>query len=276
MVLAVGTRLQLQLEGWGFDNELKIVRIDADAEAHDRITRPTVAITGDAVDAVQLLLNAVPAHNAARPSRADEIAGKRAEGFRLMAGMEPQNGLLAAIRRALPEDGIFVDELTQLGYVSRANFPIYHPRTFISPGYQGTLGWGVATALGVKIACPDKQVVCVTGDGGFMFNVQELATAVQHRIPVVFVMTNDGAYGNVRRIQSEVYGNRIIASELHNPDFVKLAESFGAKGVRVSDPAALEQAITAGFREDVPTVIDIPSGVMPNPWGIFRPAKARG
>ena len=92
----------------------------------------------------------------------------------------------------------------------------------------------------------------------------------------MIVMTNDSAYGNVRRIQSENYGARIIASELRNPDFVKLAESFGAVGRRVSTPEALEAAITAGFREDVPTVIDIPSGVMPNPWGVFRPAKVRG
>ena len=276
VLLAIGSRMQLQLEGWGFDKDLTIIRFEADPEAQDRITRPHVAITGDAANGARQLLAAIPAHNAARASRADTTAGARAEAARLLAGMQPQLGLLGAIRRALPEDGIFVDELTQLGYMARASFPVYGPRTFISPGYQGTLGWGVATALGVKVARPDKQVVCVTGDGGFMFNVQELATAVQHRIPVVIVMTNDSAYGNVRRIQSENYGARIIASELRNPDFVKLAESFGAVGRRVSTPEALEAAITAGFREDVPTVIDIPSGVMPNPWGVFRPAKVRG
>ena len=276
VVIAIGSRLQLQLESWGYDNALKVVRIDANPEAHDRITKPDVAITGDAADGTRLLLNALGRHNSVRASRADAIAEIRAKGHQLMAGMEPQNSLLAAIRRALPDDGIFVDELTQLGYMARATFPVYQPRTFLSPGYQGTLGWGVATALGAKVACPDKQVVCVTGDGGFMFNVQELATAVQHRIPVVYVMTNDGAFGNVRRIQDESYGGRIIASELHNPDFVKLAESFGAIGRRVQGPAALEAAIIEGFKADVPTVIDIPVGVLPNPWPIYRPAKARG
>ena len=276
VVIAIGSRLQLQLEGWGYDKALKIIRIEAHAEAHERITKPDVAITGDAAVGTNLLLAALGKHNSARPSRADEIAQIRTKGHALMAGMEPQNALLAAIRRALPDDGIFVDELTQLGYMARASFPVYRPRTFLSPGYQGTLGWGVATALGAKAACPDKQVVCVTGDGGFMFNVQELATAVQHRIPVVYVMTNDGAFGNVRRIQDEIYGGRIIGSELHNPDFVRLAESFGAIGRRVQGPAALEAAITEGFKADVPTVIDIPTGVLPNPWPIFRPAKARG
>ena len=105
--------------------------------------------------------------------------------------------------------------------------PVYRPRTFITPGYQGTLGWGYATALGVKVARPDCPVVSINGDGGFMFNVQEMATATRHGIAVVAVVFDDGAYGNVRRSQEMRYGNRLIAWDLDNPDFVELAASFG-------------------------------------------------
>ena len=115
---------------------------------------------------------------------------------------------------------------SQVGYVSRVAMPIYHPRTFLTSAYQGTLGAGFATAIGAKVAHPDKQVLSINGDGGFMYNVQELATAVKYNIPVVAIVFADGAYGNVRRMQQELYDNRTIASDLTNPDFVALAERF--------------------------------------------------
>ena len=155
-------------------------------------------------------------------------------------------------------------------------FPVYHPRTFISPGYQGTLGWGVATAIGAKVARPDAKVVAVSGDGGFLFNAQELATAVQQRIPVVIVLVNDGAYGNVRRIQAESFGNRLIASDLRNPDFQKFVDSFGALALRATSPAELRQALRTAFKAEVPAVIEIPSGPMPDPWRLLRQPPARG
>ncbi len=116
---------------------------------------------------------------------------------------------------------------------------MYRPRTYLASAYQGTLGWGVATAIGAKAAQPDVPLVAISGDGGFMFNVQELASAVQHNIPVVIVLMNDGAFGNVRRFQVEAFGNRIIASDLKNPDFMKLADSFGVMGLRATTPDEL-------------------------------------
>jgi acetolactate synthase-1/2/3 large subunit len=154
-------------------------------------------------------------------------------------------------------------------------FPVYEPRGFISPGYQGTLGWGVATALGVKVARPDRKVVAVSGDGGFLFNAQELATAVQQRIPVVIVLVNDNAYGNVRRIQRDQFGNRLIASDLHNPDFQKFVESFGALAMKATSPGELRSALRTAFQADVPTVIEVPAGPMPDPWGTLRPPRNR-
>ena len=154
-------------------------------------------------------------------------------------------------------------------------FPTYRPRTYLSPGYQGTLGWGVATALGVKLARPDKPVVAVSGDGGFLFNAQELATAVQYRIPVVVVLVNDSAYGNVRRIQADMFGNRLIACDLHNPDFQKFVESFGALAMRATSPAELRERLRAALKADMPTVIEVPAGPMPDPWRVLRPPRNR-
>lgn len=153
-----------------------------------------------------------------------------------------------------------------MGYAARFAWPTYQPRTFLSPGYQGTLGWGYATALGAKIARPDTAVLSISGDGGFMFTAMEMATAAQHGIGVVAVVFSDGAFGNVRRIQQQSFNNRTIATELRNPDFVKLAESFGIDAVRVGSPDELGAAIARGIARGAPLLIDCPVGQFPDPW----------
>lgn len=275
VVLGVGTRMLMPLQAWGTDANLKVIRIDADPDEIERVNRPALGIVGDAAPVLRAVIAALGRHNRKRTSRAEEMAEVHGRANALIARLEPQLSLLGAIRDALPEDGIFVDELTQLGYAARISFPTYRPRTYISPGYQGTLGWGLGTALGVKAACPDKAVVSVTGDGGFLFQVQELATSVQHRIPVVIVLVNDGAYGNVRRIQATGYGNRLIASDLMNPDFNKLAGAFGVNYARAATPAALRKAMEKGFAADVTTLIEVPAGVMPDPWSLIRQGRNR-
>jgi acetolactate synthase-1/2/3 large subunit len=276
VVLAIGTRLQLPLQAWGTDSEMKIIRIDADPEELDRIAAPAVGIVGDAAPVLRALLDALPARNRARASRVDDVLAVRATSDAVLSALQPQFAYLAAMRAALPEETVIVDELTQLGYGARLAFPVYAPRTFLSPGYQGTLGWGLGAALGAKVARPDVPVVAFSGDGGFMFNVQELASAVQHRIPVIVVLGNDGAYGNVRRIQKQSYGGRLIASELRNPDFVRLAESFGALGLRARSPEELGAALRTALAADVPTVIDVPMGELPDPWDLLRLGRNRG
>lgn len=275
VVLAVGTRLQTPMMSWGLDDDLKIIRIDIDPTAHNRIAKPAVSLVADSKDALQALIPAVEKYNGVRPSREEEMLALRAAAAKDLAYLEPQLSFGRAIREALPDDGIYVDELTQVSYVARFSMPIYQPRTFISSGYQGSLGYGFATALGVKVAHPDKPVLSVNGDGGFMFTVQELATAVQHKIDLVTVIFNDSAYGNVRRMQRQLYDNRLIATELQNPDFVKLAESFGAQGLRAETPDALRQAIEQSFTEPGPTIIDVPVEEMPNPSKFWRMANAR-
>ena len=187
--------------------------------------------------------------------------------------IQPQLDFIRAIREALPEDGFFVEEITQVGYTSRVLLPVYQPRTFIASGYQGSLGWGFPTALGVKVAFPDKAVLSITGDGGFLFCANELATAVQYGINTVTVVFNDGSFGNVRRMQKELHDGRIIATDLVNPDFVALAESYGAAGVRVHSADSLRDALTESFTADVPVIIEVPVGEMPGPWRRMYPAE---
>ena len=254
---------------------------DAGAALLDYVARcdalvfgPGMGATAPAEAILRALLAELPAHNARR-ERMGEIEDARGRAWQKLSTLKPQVALLEAIRAELPEDGLFVDELTQLGYASRALFPVYAPRTFLSPGYQGTLGWGMAAALGAQVAKPGTKVVSVIGDGGFLFNAQELATAVQHRIPLVTVLANDDAFGNVRRIQDDQYGGRRIASDLRNPDFVRLADSYGALALRANGPDELRAALSRAFREDGPSVIEVPVGPMPDPWTMLRYRSSR-
>lgn len=268
VVLAIGSRLQTPLLNWGSDSRLKVIRIDVDPTEHIRIAAPHISFISHAEDVLPELVSLLEQTTAPRDSRKQEMDSIKAGLAERAAFLEPQLGFVRAIRAALPEDGFFVDEMTQVGYVARFAFPIYQPRTFISTGYQGTLGWGFAAALGVKAAHPDRAVVSVSGDGGFMFNVQELATAVQHGIASISIIFNDNAFGNVRRTQKEDYDNRIIASELHNPDFMKLAEAFGATGMRVHTADELQDAIHAALPNQGPTLIEVPVEEMPSPWPV--------
>lgn len=271
VVLAVGTRLQLQQMNFGVDPGLKIVRIDADPEEVDRIRRPQVGIVGDAAAALRALIDALPKYNRKRGSRREEIVALKAQFLaEARERFAPQAAYIAALRAELPANGIFVDEVTQIGHVTRLFWEAYAPRTFLTPAYQGTLGWGVATALGAKAARPDAPVVAIAGDGGFMFNVQELASAVRHNLAVTFVVFNDNAYGNVRRSQIEDYGNRVIASDLTNPDFMKLADAFGIAHERADSAEALRPALRRAIASKAPALIECPVGVMPNPFRLLR------
>ena len=178
--------------------------------------------------------------------------------------LAPQRAYLKVIREELGEDGIFVDEVTQVGFASRLLYPAYAPRTYISTGYQGTLGYGFPTALGVKVARPNRAVVSVNGDGGFLFAMPELATAVQQKIAVVSIVFNNNQYGNVRQMQMHDYGGRVIASDLHNPDFVRLAKSFGALGLRARGAGGLRRALRRALAAELPSVIEVPVGDMPS------------
>jgi acetolactate synthase-1/2/3 large subunit len=274
-VLAIGTKLN-PMTAWGVDKKLAIVRIDADREEPSRYSKPKVALIGDAAPILRRLIDELAKFNTRRPPRRDEMLERQAKLRQRLAKLTPQLAFLDAIRAALPEDGILVDEVTQIGFAARLAFPIYKPRTFLSPGFQDNLGWGYATALGAQHARPDVPVLSINGDGGFMYTANEMATAMRHRIPLVAVVFADGYFGNVKRIQQELFGNRLIANDLANPDFVKFAESFGATGRRAHNPAELGDALRLAFAAREPTLIEVPVGPMPSPWEFIHMPRVRG
>ena len=169
----------------------------------------------------------------------------------------------------LPRDGILVPELSQVGFATYTGaFPVLAPRTYLSEGFQGTLGFGFPTALGAKVANPGKAVVSVTGDGGFMFGVQELATAAQYDIALVTVVFNNHSFANVLRDQQTQYGGRTLGSRFRNPDFVRLAESFGVAAQRVRRPQELQRALAEELAASRPALIEVQlePGAEASPW----------
>ncbi len=275
VVLGVGTRLHSQLD-WGTDDAMKIIHLDIDPTRPGRIRKPDVALIADAKEGVSAIIARLGRHLGKRESRRDELAAINAEVERELADLAPQKAWIDAIRAGVPDNGILVEELTQVSYVSRVMYPVYAPRTYLCSGYQGTLGWGYSTALGVKAAMPDRPVVSVSGDGGFMFGMQEIATATRHNIPLVALVFNDSAYGNVRRMQQLNYDGRVIASDLKNPDFVKLGESFGIRATRAGSPAQLTKQMGEAIKANEPTLIEVPVGPFPDPWRLFFRKKVRG
>jgi acetolactate synthase-1/2/3 large subunit len=274
-ILAIGTRLYWQQSVWGVDDHLPIVRLDIDPEEINRFRHPACALIGDAAPVLRALLKEL-APNQRAHRRDTELAAVRATFAERLARQEPPMSFLRAIRAALPDDGIYVEEVTQVGFASRLAFEVHAPRTFLSPGYQDTLGWGYGTALGAQAAAPGRKVVLATGDGGFMYQATELATAVHHKLPVVVVVFDDGAFGNVRRIQEMQYGNRLIACDLTNPDFVKFAESFGMAAFRATTPSDLETALHQAFALNAPALVHVPVGAMPSPWDMILLPRVRG
>ena len=193
-----------------------------------------------------------------------------------LAKLAPQLAFLDVIRAELPEDGIYVDDVTQIGFAARLAFPVYRPRTFLSPGYQDNLGWGFATALGAQHAratCRCSRSVATAASSTPATNSPPPCATAFRWSPWC---SPTAPYGNVRRIQEEDFGNRVIASDLANPDFVKYAESFGATGRRARNPQELGLALKAAFAAREPTLIEVPVGPMPSPWEFLHMPRVRG
>jgi acetolactate synthase-1/2/3 large subunit len=275
LLIGIGSRLELAYMRWRwFPKGIKVLRIDIDPTEMVRL-RPDVGMVCDAGEGTAALNSALAAQRAApRPDITADLAAKKDRARAAIAAVSPQMAYLDVIREVLPRDGFFCEEISQMGFTARFGFPVYAPRQYVTCGYQDNLGFGFNTALGVKVANPDKAVVSVSGDGGFLFGVQELATAVRYRIGLVTLVFNNGSYGNVRRDQIERYGGRFLGAELTNPDFVKLAESFGAMGLKVESPAALRPALERALAADAPVVIEVmgaPGGEA-SPWPFLHPA----
>ena len=276
VLLGIGSRLELPYMRWTknymqycdvAEAPPKLIRIDIDPQEMQRL-RPHVAVVGDSAVATKALLAAINSLGKKPASDRGHIAAARKLAATAIQKIQPMVAYLEVIREVLPRDGFFVREVNQIGFTSWYAFPVYEPRTYVTEAFSGTLGYGFPTALGVKIANPDKAVVCASSDGGFMFAMPELASAVQERINLVTLVFNNNAFGNVLRDQQLGFDNRVMCAELQNPDFVKLAESFGVEAYCATSPAALKPLLKSALAANGPTLIEvpIPRGSEVSPW----------
>ena len=273
LLVAFGTRLDVPTARWGgMPAEVKVARVDIDPAEMRRLA-VDLGIVADSADAARALAARVGARD--DPARAAAIARAKAEVAAEIRSVQPQMSFVEAIREALPEDGVFCDEMTQVGYVSWFGMPFHAPRTLITSGFSGTLGAGFPTALGVKVACPERAVVAVTGDGGFLFGGSDLATAVRFGINLVTVVFNNSSYGNVLRDQRRMFDGRHSGAELTNPDFQTYARAFGVRSWRVSGGTGLRDAVRGALAANAPGLIEVATDIAEEaePWRFIAPTR---
>ncbi len=259
LLIGIGTRLDTPIGRWApAPAGLKTARIDIDPIEHRRLT-VDVAIVADAADGARALAALVK--NKDDPARRAAVAAAKAAALAAIEKAEPQYSFMKVLREVLPDDGIVVDEVTQLGYIIWYGYPVHQPRRLISSGFSGTLGYGFPTALGVKVANPDRPVVSVTGDGGFLFGGSDLATAKQFGINLVTVLVNNASYGNVLRDQQRLFEGRHSGAVLTNPDFQAYARAFGVAAWRVETADGLRGALKEALASDAPAVIEVMSDI---------------
>jgi acetolactate synthase-1/2/3 large subunit len=163
---------------------------------------------------------------------------------------------LEVIRRSLPGESTLVIDNTQLGYWAESFYPSYSRRGLVAARGSATIGFAFAAAMGVKTACPEKPVLALIGDGGFLYGAQELATCRRHKIGFPVIVVNDNAYGVISYLQRGAY-QEVYESDLTNPDFVALAQAYGAEGTRVDSPSALEAALKRALASEGLWVIEL-------------------
>jgi acetolactate synthase-1/2/3 large subunit len=275
LLIGIGSRLDVPLTRWAPSPAgLRTARIDIDPAEHRRL-KVDVPILSDAKAATAALMATVARNGDASRRRA--VAEARELGNAQIARAQPQLGMVEVIRDVLGEDGILVDEVTQVAYIAWYGYPAYRPRSFITSGFAGTLGYGFPTALGVKVANPGRKVISLTGDGGFLFAGSDLATAVQHGINLVTVVVNNAGYGNVLRDQKRLFDGRHSGAELLNPDFQAYARAFGVPAWRVDKAPALREALTAALAANSPALVEVTSDITSDypPFEFHQPRSAR-
>ncbi len=276
VALVVATRFTNAALAWGREGEVETIRIDIDPVQITKPRRAGLAIVTSADLGLRALDQALAEMRPEVRAIWSEAAAARTEMAAKLAELEPLAGLAGALRRALPEDGLVFADVTRFTVFARFAMAMHEPRSFFMPGFQATLGWSYPAALGAKVARPERKVVALCGDGGFMFTVQEMASAVHHDIAVTAVVFDNKAYGNVKTIQRNNYGGRHIAVDLTNPDFVALARAFGLRADRAETPEAFEATLASHLADDRPSLIEVPIGEAPNVWSLVRRPPTAG
>jgi acetolactate synthase-1/2/3 large subunit len=265
VLLAIGTRLLFRELP---DGDLpRIIHIDIDPDEIGRNLPTELGIVADAKTASAQLLSALRESGQTRPSAAERIAKFRSDFASSMRSIAPvQARIIEDMRDILPDDAIVVSGVTNIGYWSNIFFEVRQQQTYITSGYFGTLGYAFPTALGAQVGRPDRKVVALCGDGGFMYSPQELSSALRHGINAVAVVFNNGAFGASEWDQTHRYGGNFIGTDLHNPDFVRLAESFGAVGMR-TEPEGFAELLEVALNTDAPVLLEV---VVPNMMPPFQ------
>ncbi len=274
-ILAVGTRLHFfNPVSWSFKPDQPIIHVDADLEELGRNWPEEVSICADAKLALQSLLEGIEDRGSNSQWTVEEIAHHRALDYQDTTAMAPnQVRIIESIRSELEDDAVLISGISSIGYWSHLAFPVLAPRSYLNTSYFATLGYAFPTGLGAKVGNPDRQVVVVTGDGGFMYGLPDLATAVQEGINTVTVVFNDGALGASLRDQQVRYKGREIGTRLQNPDFAAAAEAFGAVGVRLEHYDQLGTALGDALKLDKPVIIDCPIESWTPPFQISPPGS---
>ena len=270
VILAVGSRMMFTPNvPWGIQSHQKVVQIDADPEELGRNIPATVGISADALLGVQALLAELGGRTRASQWTETEISAIRQQADREIREMAPlQVEIIETIRHELDDDAIMVAGTTDIGYWSHLAYPVLAPRSYLTSSYFATLGYAFPTALGAKVGNPGRQVVAITGDGGFGYASSELATAVQEGINVVTLVFNNEMLGASHNDQQQRFGGRVIGTRLHNPDFAQLAEVYGAVGVRLDSHEGLGGALRDALRANLPVVIEVPIPNLAPPFQI--------
>ena len=261
LMIGIGARFSL---GNPAGEAATLININIDDSELTRIQANTVPLHGDARETLAAWMPHLARAGAGdRPSPAAAVAAaRRLIAYYDIRFKEPQYPILEAMNRAIPPEALVCWDVTQFGYYARTHYRVTVPGTYIDSGYSFNLGFALPTAMGAKVAEPDRPVVAICGDGGFLFNACELATAVQYGTNVVAVVFRNDAYGNVANDLDELFDGT-YATDLLNPDLVRFAESFGAAGMRANDPMELESMIPQALALNAPAVIDVPVSETP-------------
>jgi acetolactate synthase-1/2/3 large subunit len=259
-VLVVGSKLSVVRTGGGrLPLPSTLAQIDNDPAEIGRNYPAAVSVVADARLALDALFDELSASSGTWIDQTDEIAATREAVKQHTHRFYGESvAMLDAIRDALPRQSIIVADMTMLGYASSEHLPVYEPRTYINPAEFCTIGCGLPTALGAKVAAPDRPVLALCGDGGFLLNVGELASAVQEKIDIIIVVFNDSTYTAVKNSQTANFQGRYIATDLVAPDYVALARAFGATGVLAQSAGELRDAIKAALQRAGTTLIEVP------------------
>jgi len=269
VVLAIGTRfLDALAKPIHTHPRCRFVYVNLDSRHTGAPRQPGITLTADAgatSEALAAALSDLPQ----RRSLTDDMARVKQWCDVQTRRIQPQTDYLDALRSALTSDTVVVSELTQVGYFSNVALPMEQPRRLVTPGYQGTLGYGFPTSLGAAVGNPGQRVVSINGDGGFGWGMQELSTAARYHLNVTAVVFADGRFGNVQRIQRRTFGHEFV-TEVMNPDFRMLAGAFGVPFQRVGNPAELGETLKAA-PADGPSLIEVRVGEMASPWPVIHP-----